>query len=120
LTAYKNKIAAHDVLIHRARRTALAGRFLRWYNSGKGRCAMILSADQLKAIQHGEAVPVTVEKAECVVIRKDVYDKVKELVYDDSEVDICEAYPLMDAVARQEGWDDASEDLYDDLVPGKP
>lgn len=74
---------------------------------------MILSTAQLKAIQSGEPVPITVEATECVVIRKDIYEKITQ--YDGSEVDIREAYPLMDAVACEAGWDDPSEDLYDDL-----
>jgi len=81
---------------------------------------MILSVDQRKAVQQGAAVPVTVDETECVVIRKDVYEEITQRTYDDSEVDVREAYPLMDAVAKQEGWDDPSEDLYDDLVPRKP
>ncbi len=81
---------------------------------------MILSVNQRKAVQQGEAVPVTVNETECVVIRKDVYEKITQRTYDDSEVDVREAYPLMDAVAKREGWDDPSEDLYDDLVPRKP
>ena len=81
---------------------------------------MILSVDQRKAVQQGAAVPVTVDETECVVIRKDVYEKITQRTYDNSEVDVREAYPLMDAVAKQEGWDDPSEDLYDDLVPRKP
>ena len=32
-------------------------------------------------------------------------------------VDIREAYPLMDAVARQEGWDDPEMDSYNVYVP---
>jgi hypothetical protein len=32
---------------------------------------------------------------------------------DEDVKDIREAYPLMDAVARQEGWDDPEMDSYD-------
>ena len=35
------------------------------------------------------------------------------LVPPDEEIDIRQAYPLMDAVARQEGWDDPEMDSYD-------
>jgi hypothetical protein len=31
---------------------------------------------------------------------------------DEEDVDFREAYPLMDAVARQEGWDDPEMDSY--------
>ncbi len=33
--------------------------------------------------------------------------------HDEDEKIIREAYPLMDAVARQEGWDDSEMDSYD-------
>lgn len=35
------------------------------------------------------------------------------LVRPEEEIDMRQAYPLMDAVARQEGWDDAEMDSYD-------
>jgi hypothetical protein len=35
------------------------------------------------------------------------------LVSPEEEIDIRQAYPLMDAVARQEGWDDPEMDSYD-------
>ncbi len=31
--------------------------------------------DQQQAIEHGDAVPVVVNQTECIVIRKDVYEK---------------------------------------------
>ncbi len=40
---------------------------------------MILTSEQQHAIQHGQAVRVTVAGAECVLIRKDVYDRDNEL-----------------------------------------
>jgi hypothetical protein len=36
---------------------------------------MELSAEQERAIENGEAVAVTVGSAECVVLRKDVYER---------------------------------------------
>lgn len=81
---------------------------------------MVLSVNQRSAVHQGEVVPVTVDETECVVIRKDLFQKIIQRTYDDSEVDVREAYPLMDAVAKQEGWDDPSMEIYDDLVPRKP
>jgi hypothetical protein len=46
---------------------------------------MNLSPQQLQAIEHGEAVPITVGRTECVVIRREVYEQVRKL-YDDSEL----------------------------------
>jgi hypothetical protein len=35
-----------------------------------------------------------------------------ELPEEEEDIDIRQAYPLMDAVARQEGWDDPEMDSY--------
>ena len=35
----------------------------------------------------------------------------------EDKLDIRGAYPLMDAVARREGWDDPEMDIYNDLAP---
>ncbi len=48
---------------------------------------MNLSGDQLKALQSGSPVPLNLDGTDCVVLRMDVYDKVKKLIYDDSEMD---------------------------------
>lgn len=42
---------------------------------------MKLTAEQERAIQCGQAVAVTVGSAECVVIRKDVYDRGEPVDY---------------------------------------
>jgi hypothetical protein len=48
--------------------------------------AMHLTIDQQKAIEDGQAVPLVVEGTECVLLRKDLYDRVKTILeYDDSE-----------------------------------
>jgi len=36
---------------------------------------MILSLEQLEAIDRGEPFPVSIDERECVVVRKDVYDR---------------------------------------------
>ena len=46
--------------------------------------AMILTAEQLVAIQQGEPVPITVGQTECVLVRKDRFQEVRP-AYDDSE-----------------------------------
>lgn len=56
---------------------------------------MILSADQIKVLHSGSAVPVKVGDTDCVVLRRDVYDKVKDLIYDDSEMDPRDTYPAV-------------------------
>jgi hypothetical protein len=51
---------------------------------------MELSADQLRAVASGEAVPITVNQTPCVLIRADIYDRVQAML------DIEAAYPLID------------------------
>jgi hypothetical protein len=51
-----------------------------------------------------------------ILIREDLYERLRALL-DDDEFDVREAYPLMDEVARREGWDDPELDVYNDLLP---
>jgi hypothetical protein len=72
---------------------------------------MELSAAQIQAIESGEAVPITVGRTKCVLIREDLYERVKAVL------DIEDAYPLLDETFR-EGWDApgmADYDRYDEL-----
>ena len=72
---------------------------------------MELSADQIRAVEDGEAVPVTVEHTQCVLVRADIYERVKAML------EIAEAYPLIDETFR-EGWEApgmADYDRYDEL-----
>jgi hypothetical protein len=47
-----------------------------------------------------------------VLVRADVYERLFGLLYDDSEFSVRDAYPLMDEVAANEGWDDPEMDSY--------
>jgi hypothetical protein len=70
-----------------------------------------LSAEQIQAVENGEAVSVTVQRTPCVLIRADIYERVKVLL------EITEAYPLLDETFR-EGWEApgmADYDRYDEL-----
>ena len=40
---------------------------------------MNVSTEQIEAIERGEAVQVTLDHTECVIIRKDLYDKIDSL-----------------------------------------
>lgn len=77
---------------------------------------MRLNNAQREALEQGEAVAVTVGQTECVILRKDVYERVKAVLFDDGEMDPCAAYP---AVLR--AWDSVGspEDatLYQDVEP---
>ncbi len=45
---------------------------------------MILTAEQLQAVQHGEFVPITVGQTECVLVRKDRIQRIRT-AYDDGD-----------------------------------
>lgn len=47
---------------------------------------MILTKQQEEAVQNGDAVPIQIGKSECIVIRRDVYDRAVVRSYDDSEM----------------------------------
>jgi hypothetical protein len=46
---------------------------------------MTLTPEQLQAIQQGQPVSLTVEQTECVLVRKDVFQKIRQVSYDDSD-----------------------------------
>jgi hypothetical protein len=47
---------------------------------------MNLTGEQEEAVQNGKVVPVHIGNAECVVVRKDIYERVKAVLYDDGEM----------------------------------
>lgn len=72
---------------------------------------MELSIEQIRALENGEAVPVTIEHTRYVLLRSDIYERVQALL------DIEAAYPLIDETFR-EGWEApgmADYDRYDEL-----
>jgi hypothetical protein len=71
---------------------------------------MELSTDQMRALENGEAVPVTINHTSCIILRIDVYERVQALL------DMEAAYPLIDETFR-EGWEAlgmADYDRYDE------
>ena len=72
---------------------------------------MELSAEQIRAVENGEAVSVIVQHTQCILIRADIYKRVQAML------EIAEAYPLIDETFR-EGWEApgmADYDRYDEL-----
>jgi hypothetical protein len=69
---------------------------------------MNVSLEQLEAIERGEAVAVTLDHTECVILRRDLFEKVRFLI-DYSEMPPEEAY---DAVA--DAWGDEGLEAYQD------
>src|SRR2546428_12172461 len=56
---------------------------------------MELSAAQMQAIENGEAVAITVGHTQCVLLREDLYQRVKALL------DLEATYPLLDEAFRE-------------------
>ncbi|HVA51002.1 MAG TPA: hypothetical protein VNH11_31975 [Pirellulales bacterium] len=72
------------------------------------------SIDQLSEVTALETPVRLVDpktSAAFVLLSAEQYEKVRALL-DDDDFDISEAYPLMDEVARSEGWDDPEMDIY--------
>ena len=74
---------------------------------------MELTNEQVLAIDHGNAVPVIVDGRSCVVLRQDVYDRVKRVTdFDDSEMGPEETYLAVLAAWDQD--EDPGLDAYQD------
>lgn len=46
---------------------------------------MTLTSEQAKTLADGGAVPLTIEQTPCVIVRQDVFERMKSFDYDDSE-----------------------------------
>ena len=55
-----------------------------------------------------------------VLVRSELYERLVQLVYDDGDQSVAEAYPLLDEMAAKAGWDDPAMDIYNDLAPEEP
>jgi hypothetical protein len=72
---------------------------------------MNLTAEQVVAVQDGQPVSVVPPEvgAECVLLRADVYARLKHLIYDDAEMDPREAYPAVLKAWDEEGCAEDAE-----------
>jgi ASC-1-like (ASCH) protein len=73
---------------------------------------MNLSEEQLRAIESGDAVPITVGRTECLVIRREVYEKFRDILADELPSVEEQRYMLRE-VGKMAGWDDPEMDVYD-------
>lgn len=85
--------------------------------------AFQLSDEQRAALgdlSKGEAVPVfdPHDNRAYFLVPADVYERLKS-EQQEAPTDIEHLYPLMNEVARREGWDDPEMDVYDQLDPRK-
>ena len=74
-----------------------------------------LTEDQRRALQNGEAVNVTdPDTSETyVVLGKEVYDRVRRLLYDDSDWTDDDLHMLLARSTRDNGWDEPEMEAYD-------
>jgi hypothetical protein len=73
---------------------------------------MMFTQAQRQALKSGQAVPIDVDGTACVLLRQDLYDRVKTLI-DDGDWDFDEIAP-----AVIEAWDQESDptlDLYQEF-----
>jgi len=75
---------------------------------------MNLTSEQVQAILQGAPVPVVPPEVgeECVVLRRDAYEKIKRLVYDDTEADPARFYPLVGVIMAEDDANDPALESY--------
>jgi hypothetical protein len=87
-------------------------------DDGIKEATMNLTSDQQQALGKGEPVPITVAAIECVVIRKDIYERVQHLCgYDTNEFDPDDALPLVNDVMKESDEHDPLLDSYQRFKP---
>ena len=74
---------------------------------------MNLSDQQKTASRNGEAVHTCDEDIDCVVMRSDVYERVRQLLYDDSNSTDDELRRMLAKSAEGNGWNEPEMDAYD-------
>ena len=74
-----------------------------------------LSAEQKQLLESGKAVEVTDPETtrQYVLLRKDIYENVRRLLYDDSEWTDEELRLQLARSAMDNGWDEPEMDAYD-------
>lgn len=76
---------------------------------------MNLTAEQQHALERGEPIrflePET--HTECVLIRADVYDQVKTIIYHDGPLSDEEKLAAIRHAGERAGWDDPELDVYE-------
>jgi hypothetical protein len=82
---------------------------------GKESPMIQLTDEQRRQLEGGKAVEITDPQTSqlYVVLRKDVYDRVRQLLYDDSEWAEEELRLQLARSARDNGWEEPGMDAYD-------
>lgn len=78
---------------------------------------MDLTESQLHAVKNGQPVRINAPEvgSECIVVRADVFDRLKSVLYDDSPLSKREKSQLLVEAGLRAGWDDPVMDVYNDL-----
>ncbi|MGC8638517.1 MAG: hypothetical protein ACP5XB_01420 [Isosphaeraceae bacterium] len=76
---------------------------------------IVLTEEQQQKLDSGQAVDVTDARTSrpYVVLRKDVYERVRQLLYDDSEWTEDELRLQLAGSAEGNGWDEPGMEAYD-------
>ena len=75
---------------------------------------MTLTSEQIQAIKEGEPVvfmPPEIGE-QCIVIRKDVYQRLVHLEYDDREIDAARLYPMIGRIMEEDDANDPALESY--------
>jgi hypothetical protein len=87
------------------------------YNGTKEAPMFELTADQRQALRQAQGNQLRVTDPETgqeyLVLRADVYDRLKALLYDDGDWTPDEQLRLLAESGKQAGWDDPAMDVYD-------
>lgn len=80
---------------------------------------MDLTSEQVQAIREGGHVPVVPPEVgeECVVLRRDEYERLKHLAIDDSEPDPAAFYPLVGRIMAEDDANDPALESYQKYKP---
>lgn len=81
---------------------------------------MHLTKDQFEQAKSGRAVEIAENGEEFVLIRKDLYERVKAVLYDDSEPSHDELRAIFARGVESSDWNDPAMDVYDDYDKHKP
>ncbi len=75
---------------------------------------MEFTSEQVQAIRKGATVPIIPMEVgeECVVLRKDAYEKMRRLLYDDSEAEPSAFYPFVSAIMAEDDANDPALESY--------
>jgi hypothetical protein len=81
-----------------------------------------LTAEQRHQLESGRAVDVIdAQTAQCyVVLKKEIYDRVRRLIYDDSDWSDAEMRLQLARSAQENGWDEPGMDAYDRYDEERP